>query len=76
MPAMVHSGRECILPDITNLSLKEAEQILQKKDLSLKVLAEEYNPLEPPGIVLSQSPVPDTKVKKGRIVKVVEARLQ
>jgi beta-lactam-binding protein with PASTA domain len=71
MPAVVHTGRECILPDITNLSLKEAEDILEKENLSLQVLAEEYNPLTPPGIILSQSPAPQAKVKKGRIIKVV-----
>jgi beta-lactam-binding protein with PASTA domain len=74
MPAVVHSGRDCILPDITNLSLRKAEEILQKKDLSLQVLAEEYNPLTPPGIILSQSPAPQAKVKKGRIVKVVVSK--
>ncbi|MCK4427144.1 MAG: PASTA domain-containing protein, partial [candidate division Zixibacteria bacterium] len=67
MPTAVHTGRECILPDITNLSLREAKEILQKRDLSLRVLAEEYNPLKPPGIILSQSPAPQAKVKKGRI---------
>jgi serine/threonine-protein kinase len=75
MPAVVHTGRgNILLPDVTNLSLKEAEKILQKRDLSLKVLAEEYNPLKPPGTILSQSPVPQTKVKKGRIVKVVVSK--
>ena len=74
MPALVHGGREYLLPDITNLSLKEAEAILQKEDLSLQVLAEEYNPLTPTGIILSQSPAPQAKVKKGRIVKVVVSK--
>ena len=74
MPALVHSGKEHLLPDITNLSLKEAEEILQKRDLSLKILAEEYNPSKPPGTILSQSPNPQTKVKKGRIVKVVVSK--
>ena len=74
MPAVVHTGRECILPDITNLSLREAKEILQKRDLSLRVLAEEYNPLKPPGIIVSQSPAPQAKVKKGRIIKVVVSK--
>lgn len=74
MPVLVHSGKEHLLPDITNVSLKEAEEILQKRDLSLKILAEEYNPSKPPGIILSQSPNPQTKVKKGRIVKVVVSK--
>jgi beta-lactam-binding protein with PASTA domain len=76
MPAVVHSGREYFLPDITNLSLKEAEGILQKRGLSLKVMAEDYNPSKPPGIILSQSPNPQTKVKRGRIVKVVVSKGQ
>jgi len=74
MPTVVHTGRGCILPDITDLSLREAEEILQKRNLSLKVLTEEYNPLKPPGIILSQSPAPLAKVKKGRIVKVVVSK--
>ena len=74
MPAMVHTRREFLLPDITNWSLREAEEILKKKNLSLKVLAEEYNPSKPPGTILSQSPNPYTRVKKGRIVKVVVSK--
>lgn len=74
MPAAVHRGRVCILPDITELSLKEAEEILRERELSLTVLAEEYNPLTPPGIILSQNPAPQTKVKKGRVVKVVVSK--
>jgi beta-lactam-binding protein with PASTA domain len=74
MPAAVHSGRVCVLPDVTELSLEEAEQVLQERDLSLKVLAEEYNPLTPPGIILSQNPPPQSKVKEGRVVKVVVSK--
>ena len=74
MPAVVHSGRLCILPDITDLSLEEAEEVLREKELSLKVLAEEYNPLRPPGIILSQNPAPQSKVKRGRVVKVVVSK--
>lgn len=76
MPTAVHTRREFLLPNITNLSLKEAEGILQKRGLSLKVMAEDYNPSKPPGIILSQSPNPQTKVKKGRIVKVVVSKGQ
>ena len=74
MPAAVHTGRVCILPDLTDLTLKEAEEILQERDLSFKVLAEEYTPSRPPGIILSQNPAPQTKVKKGRVVKVVVSK--
>ena len=74
MPAAVHSGRVCILPDIIGLSLEEAEEVLQERDLSLRVLAEEYNPLRPPGIILSQNPAPQSKVKRGRVVKVVVSK--
>lgn len=74
MPAAVHSGRVCILPDITDLSLEEAEEVLEERDLSLRVLAEEYNPLRPPGIILSQNPAPQSKVKRGRVVKVVVSK--
>jgi beta-lactam-binding protein with PASTA domain len=74
LPAAVHSGRGCVVPEIIDKPLEEAKEILQKKDLSLQILAEEYNPLKPPGIILSQNPVPQTKVKKGRIVKVVVSK--
>lgn len=74
MPAVVHTRREFLLPDITSLGVKEAEKVLQKRGLSLKVMGEEYNPSRPPGIILSQSPGPQTKVKKGRIVKVVVSK--
>jgi beta-lactam-binding protein with PASTA domain len=74
MPAAVHTGRLCVLPDLTELSLKEAEGILQERGLSLEVLAEEYDPSEPPGVILSQNPAPQSKVKTGRVVKVVVSK--
>jgi beta-lactam-binding protein with PASTA domain len=76
MPTVVHTRKEFLLPNITNLSLKEAEGILQKKGLSLKVMAEEYNPSNPAGVILFQSPDPQTKVKRGRIIKVVVSKGQ
>lgn len=74
MPAVIHTGRECIVPEIIDKPLEKAEENLREGNLSLQVLAEEYNPLKPPGIVLSQSPAPGAKVKKGRIVRVVVSK--
>jgi len=74
MPVIVHWGEACVVPDLTDLSLKEAETILKKKGLSLQILAEEYDATKPPGTILSQIPNPNTRVREGRMVKITVSK--
>lgn len=74
MPVVVHWGEARAVPDLTDLSLKEAEAISTKKGLTLQVLAEVHDPTKPPGTILSQIPPPNTRVREGRIVKITVSK--
>lgn len=62
------------MPDLTDLSLKEAEIILKRKGLELQVLTEVHDPTKPPGTILSQIPHPNTRVREGRIVRITVSK--
>ena len=70
MPVIVHWGEATTVPDLTGLSLTEAEEIVQEKGLNLEIMAEVHDPAKPPGTILSQIPSPKTKVREGRLVKI------
>jgi beta-lactam-binding protein with PASTA domain len=70
MPVIVHWGEAAVVPDLTGLTLTEAEEVVNDKGLNLEVLAEVHDPAKPPGTILSQIPSPRTKVKEGRVMKV------
>ncbi len=74
MPILVHWGELAVVPDLTELSLREAKAISQKKGLNLRVMAEVHDATKPPGTVLSQIPPPNTKVREGRIIKVTVSK--
>ncbi|MGB8658754.1 MAG: PASTA domain-containing protein [Candidatus Zixiibacteriota bacterium] len=70
MPLVVHRTGTCLVPRVIDLGVPQADSLLQKADLSLVVIGEEYDSAKPPGTILSQIPSPDTKTRKGRAVKV------
>lgn len=74
MPLAVHWGRVGVIPDLTELSLEEAEIMLEGKGLKLEVSAEVYDPVRPPGTILSQIPGPKSRVREGRYVKVTVSK--
>lgn len=71
MPLITRHGREFSLPEVVGYKLEDAREILKMTDLDLEVSLEKYHPDKEGGTVLSQYPAPGTKVKAGRIVKVV-----
>jgi beta-lactam-binding protein with PASTA domain len=74
MPGIVHWGEATVVPDLTDLSLKEAEAALKKEGLSLQLLAEEHDATRPPGTVLSQIPGPNTRIREGRSVRITVSK--
>lgn len=70
MPMVVHRGETCAVPLLIDLSLQEADSLLAEAGLNLQVWAEEYDPVKPPGTILSQIPPPNTKIREGRTVKI------
>ena len=74
MPIVVHWGEACVVPELTDLSLREAKEILGNKGLRIQVLSEEHDETKPPGTVLFQIPRANTRVRAGRLVKITVSR--
>ncbi len=68
MPWYTRHGDEYELPDITEKSVQEAEQILEENGFIPIVQDSAYDSFLPPGTVLRQNPSPFSIVKKGRRV--------
>jgi beta-lactam-binding protein with PASTA domain len=64
-------GTRVIVPDVTGMSLVEAEQRLVAEDLILDVAAEKYDDQVEAGRILAQQPGADAPIKKFRKIKVV-----
>ena len=71
MPVVTRQGKERVVPNLVDLSLEEAEKVLKKEGLSLVVMSEEYVVDKPAGLIISQTPEPESVVKKGRRIRVV-----
>lgn len=74
MPTVTRQGKESQVPDVVSLNMEEAESILKKLDLGVRVILEEYNPDEPSGVILSQNPDAGSVIKKGRNIRVTVSK--
>lgn len=68
MPLYVKGGDIVTVPDVVGKSFEEAEQRLKDLGLVAKRGYEVYDPKKKLGSVLSQNPLPKSKVKAGRSV--------
>ena len=64
-------GIEVEVPQITGLTVEEAQILLQGETLRLEVIDSTYSNKVPLGTIVEQSPVPVSHVKQGRTVYVV-----
>ncbi|MGM0441378.1 MAG: PASTA domain-containing protein [Elusimicrobiota bacterium] len=71
MNRVIHSRREVIVPDITEMPLKKALSELSEYNLSLMKIAEKYNSNIPDGSIITQSPPPGFMVKEGKPIEAV-----
>ena len=71
MPIFTRHGDEFPLPQVVGKSESEAQQILEKRKLTLQVAGREFSANRPEGIVLTQLPEAGMPVKSGRNIKVV-----
>ena len=71
MPLYVKHGKESELPDVTELKYEEAKELLEARGFKVVKDREKYNELYPQGVVISHSPPPFTKVKKGRRIYLI-----
>ncbi len=68
MPMFVRKGEEIIVPNVCDLPLDSATMVLKKAGLQSIVTERRYDPIIDQGRIIIQEPLPDTKVKKGRII--------
>jgi len=68
MPFLVRMGEEVTVPNVCNIPLNMAIQELEKNGLEGVVTDRRYDMIIEEGRVIIQEPLPDAKVKKGRIV--------
>jgi len=71
MPRLIHGAGQVDVPDLSNLTLEQAEQSLSPLGLQLSRAGERFDAAVPRGFVLSQDPVPGTSVRGRRRVAVV-----
>jgi len=70
MPLYTHRGAEEELPDVTEMSFKEAEEILKSRGFRIFKEKDVYDATYPESTVVAQNPPPYSRVKKGRRVYV------
>ncbi|MEO0160824.1 MAG: PASTA domain-containing protein [candidate division WOR-3 bacterium] len=68
MPVLVRRGEEIFVPNVCNMPLDSATALLKKEGLQPVIGERRYDPIIEEGRVIIQEPLPDTRVKKGRII--------
>jgi len=75
-PIYTRHGQEIIVPDLTNLFYEDARDKLSR--MNLKIVEEskkfDMNNVFPIGVIMSQNPPPESKVKKGRRIYVIVSK--
>ncbi len=66
-------GREVYVPRLQGLTPAEAERVANSDGLVLSVESRFYSPGVPEGRIVSQSPPPDAKVRRGWKIRVAES---
>jgi len=71
MPRLIHSVAEVRIPDLTNLTLEQAERTLTPVGIAVSRAGERFDPSVPRGVILSQDPPAETPVRGRKRVMVV-----
>ncbi|OQA89716.1 MAG: Serine/threonine-protein kinase PK-1 [Elusimicrobia bacterium ADurb.Bin231] len=69
--ALVHHKKEVQVPNLTGKSIVDALHISSTMNLYIQKAGEDFNPLIPAGMIISQMPLPGSVVKEGKVIKVV-----
>jgi serine/threonine-protein kinase len=70
MPLYTKRGSEHEVPDITELTFTEAEEILKENGFNIVKKDDQFHPTYPESTVIQQDPQPFSKTKKGRRIYV------
>ena len=68
---IVHHRKEVLVPNIEGLSLQKSIEVLGDIKLYILKVGEKYDESIPSGYVISQRPGPGTRVRSGKVVKVI-----
>jgi serine/threonine-protein kinase len=71
MPRLIHGVGEVGVPDIRNLTLDQAEQVLRPLSLQISRAGERFDPSVPRGFVLGQDPSPGSTVRGHKRISVI-----
>jgi len=71
MPGLIHGKSEVRVPDLSQLSLDQAESVLAQQGMQLSRAGERFDPEVPRGFVISQDPLPGSPVRRQKTVQVV-----
>ncbi len=71
MPRLIHGVGQVTVPDLTNLTVDQAEQALRPLGLQLSRAGERFDPAVPRGFVLSQDPEGGIGVRGRKRISVV-----
>lgn len=74
MPIITRQGMQVKVPDVSGKTPLEAQELLARKRLKLRVEDERWSPSVPEGHIIFQRPGPATGVKEGRTIYVSVSR--
>lgn len=61
-------GESVSVPDLRELSVDDAQNVLESRNLSAEIIDSVYSDNDPRGVVVVQKPEPNARVKKGRTI--------
>ena len=71
MPSLVHSNKVVTMPDIRGMTVTGAEIQLRNLDLDVAVDRQRAHPTIPEGMILDQIPSAESRIRGGRVIRVV-----
>jgi beta-lactam-binding protein with PASTA domain len=71
MPRLIHGVGQVTVPDLTNLTVEQAEQALRPLGLQVSRAGERFDPAAPRGFVIDQEPGAGSTVRGGKRIAVV-----
>ncbi len=74
MPHIIGYGKEIKVPDITGMKVEKAGRILRNSGLDLRVSEEVYSDKIKEGYIISQTPLPNTKIKFNKTIEIVVSK--
>ncbi len=70
LPNITNLGETVTVPDLEGMNVEEMQKFLDSRDLEYIISDSSYSPRHKPFVVLTQSPEPGAKVKRGRRLQI------